>query len=64
MLIKINGKDVEVEENTSLENFLKEKNIDFKTVVVEYNLDILKDITGIMLKNEDNIEILRIVGGG
>lgn len=64
MLVKVNGKDVEAEENISLENFLKEKNIDFKTVVVEYNLDILKDITGIMLKDEDNIEILKIVGGG
>lgn len=62
--VTINGKETDIEEKTSLLDFLKKKGIDKNSVVIEYNKDIVKDIDNIEFKDGDDIEILRIVGGG
>lgn len=64
MKVTINGKETDIEEKTSLLDFLKKKGIDKNSVVIEYNKDIVKDIDDIEFKDGDDIEILRIVGGG
>lgn len=45
-------------------DFLKEKNLNPNTIVVEYNMEIIKDFENITLNENDNLEILKIVGGG
>lgn len=62
--VTINGKETDIEEKTNLLDFLKKKGIDKNLVVIEYNKDIVKDIDDIEFKDGDDIEILRIVGGG
>lgn len=64
MKIIVNGVQIDTDVGITLADFLDTKNIDIKSVVIEYNLSILKDVNGIELKENDNIEILRIVGGG
>lgn len=68
MKIKLNGKDIEIEtENKmSIVSLLVWKGIIPSTVVVEYNYqiperEIWQDIE---LKDGDNIEIIKFMGGG
>lgn len=64
--ITVNGKKEKIEKDISLLRFLQQKGIDLDTVVVEYNYEVVKkeEWDGIILKENDNLEVLRFVGGG
>jgi thiamine biosynthesis protein ThiS len=64
--VKVNGKDKEMKENVSIADFLKNNSIDPTGVTVEHNFEVInaRNITEIMLKDGDSLEVLRFVGGG
>lgn len=66
MEISVNGTVQPLEESISVSEFLEIKEIDPGTVVIEINKNILKnsDYQQTMLRNKDQVEILRFVGGG
>ena len=65
MKIFVNGKSENTEFKTVMDYILG-KQLDPKTVIVEYNLKITKRDTwdSIELQEGDNLEILNFVGGG
>ena len=66
MIIYLNGKEEEISEKISVAVFLKNKDLDFNSVVVELNQEIVEteDYSKIVIKEKDKLEILRFVGGG
>lgn len=66
MLIRVNGKEENVQEGISLIEFLTFKQVDQLSIVIEYNFNIIKNVqwSSIILKENDTLEILRFVGGG
>ena len=64
--IKINGKFLMINENLSLQAFLKQLKIPLKKVAIELNQEIIdKNKTNkIKLKKNDKIEIVHFIGGG
>lgn len=64
--IIVNGENLELDDHITLQDFLQEKDINPVMVVVEYNGQILKrqDYSNIVLKENDQLEVLRFVGGG
>ena len=66
MRLKLNGEEVLINEEMTLLEFLLLKGINPDTVVVEYNYDIVKreKWSQIILKENDNLEVVRFVGGG
>jgi sulfur carrier protein len=66
MIIMVNGKQEEISGATSLVDFLDAKGIPADGVVIELNQDILEKsvLKDIQLKENDQLEILRFVGGG
>jgi len=66
MKVRINGKPKEIETSLSVADFLQSSGIKAGEVVVQYNGDILeKGIwSQIVLKENDELEVLRFVGGG
>ena len=64
--IKLNGKNEKIKNNTSIENFLKEKGLGKDSVVVMINENIIKknNFESSYIKNGDEVEILRFVSGG
>ncbi|MCL5257537.1 MAG: sulfur carrier protein ThiS [Chloroflexi bacterium] len=65
-LIRVNGKDRELREETNLADFLSAFQVDPRRVVVELNGDILpRDSYGtVLLKPGDVLEVVHFVGGG
>lgn len=65
MKIVVNGKEESTELKT-VNDFIIYKGLNPKTVIVEYNLKIVKRDTwnSIELQDGDNLEILNFVGGG
>lgn len=66
MIIFLNNTEETVAENTSLQQFLDNKNLGYH-VLIEYNDEILEpdaDFTSIMLQPNDRINLFRIVAGG
>jgi sulfur carrier protein len=63
--ITVNGKNEDVEK-TSVTDYLKNKNININTVVVEINGLIIQknNLSNTMLNENDKIEIIRFIGGG
>ena len=64
--VKINGTVTEIEEPLSVAGLMTTRGINPSEVVVQYNGDIV-DKSGwetILLKENDELEILRFVGGG
>ena len=64
MTVTINGKQEIFDKDITLNEFLNNKGINRNTVVIEYNMEILDSDNDLTFKDGDNIEILRIVGGG
>ncbi len=66
MNISVNGISHPLKEDTSVSDFLKTRNIDTNSVIVELNKNIVKncDYQQIFFKDKDQLEILRFVGGG
>lgn len=66
MKVSLNGESIDIENHSTIDSLLLDRNIDSKSVVVEYNLSILKPLewSNTTLKENDSIEVLRFVGGG
>ena len=66
MLITVNGKQENLEIELNILEYIKTKGLNPDAVIVEYNQDILKkeQWQNFVLKENDNLEILRFVGGG
>lgn len=66
MNIILNGKKTELEKSVTLIELLESKGIEPERVIVEYNFDILMrdDWKNTVLKEDDNVEVLKFVGGG
>ena len=64
--IKLNGKKLIFEHNTSIEKLTKKLKIPLNKVAIELNKKILdkKKLNKIKLKNKDSIEIVHFIGGG
>ncbi len=65
-IIKVNGKEREIKEDTSLIDFLASFQVDPRQVVVELNGDILPrdSYGGVVIKPGDSLEVVHFVGGG
>lgn len=66
MNIKINGKPAEVPERSTVDELMQGRGIRPGEAVVQYNGEIVdkSQWTEIILKENDELEILRFVGGG
>lgn len=66
MQIIVNGKNEEVQTGISLMDYILSRRIEPEKAVVEYNFEIAgkEEWSKITLKQNDNLEILRFVGGG
>ena len=64
--IKVNGKFKNVIENYKISDLVKDLKIPLKKVAIELNQEIIdkKRINKIILKKNDNIEIVHFIGGG
>jgi len=64
--IKINGIEVEVEENLTVKDLLEEREVTGKMFVVERNLEIIpKDqYRQSIVKENDSFEVVGLFGGG
>ena len=64
--IKVNGKFKNVTENYKISNLVKDLKIPLKKVAIELNQEIMdkKNISKIILKKNDKIEIVHFIGGG
>tara|TARA_E500000331_G_scaffold34191_1_gene28512 strand:- start:644 stop:862 length:219 start_codon:yes stop_codon:yes gene_type:complete len=64
--IKVNGRKVLFGNKESVGSLIKKLNIPLNKVAIELNKKILdkKKINKIMIKNNDNIEIVHFIGGG
>ena len=64
--VAVNGKKVELEKIFSIKGYLESAGIDPKIVVVEYNFEIpdKPKWNEITLKDGDNLEIVKFIGGG
>ena len=62
----LNGKTIDLKEDISVEQLLKDYDLNPQKVVVEVNMEILDDevYSTYLLKNEDTVEVISCVGGG
>ena len=62
----LNGKNIDLSEDITIEKLLKKYDLDPKKVVVEVNMEIVDDVaySTYLLKNQDVIEVISFVGGG
>ncbi len=66
MEITVNGKTEEIGKDISIFEYLNQKGITVEHVVVELNKEIIKRDTfqTTKINTGDNVEVLRLVGGG
>lgn len=66
MKITLNGREEALSEGTTVAGLIAMKGLNPDTVIVEYNYEVVKKEawSGIVLKENDRLEILRFVGGG
>ena len=64
--MQVNGKKFEFKSNTTISNLLKELGLKEDAVVVEINLNIIEneEYRSYIIKEDDVIEVIRLVGGG
>ena len=64
--IKVNGKIKHIIENYKISDLVKDLKIPLKKVAIELNQEIMdkKNISKIVLKKNDKIEIVHFIGGG
>ncbi|VIG02610.1 thiamine biosynthesis protein ThiS [Clostridioides difficile] len=64
--MKVNGKEIEFEENLTVINLLNKYNLKSDRVVVEVNLEIIEEsnYNTYVLKDEDIVELISFIGGG
>jgi sulfur carrier protein len=66
MEIIVNGKRESIEQSMSILQYLSLKGLDPNRAVVEHNYVVVKkdDWENVILKENDQLEVLRFVGGG
>tara|TARA_B100001013_G_C24599723_1_gene438282 strand:- start:825 stop:1025 length:201 start_codon:yes stop_codon:yes gene_type:complete len=66
MLVKVNGKFIEIEENSDIENLLEKLDIPKVRVAVELNGEAVSnsELLSKILSDQDVLEIVRAIGGG
>lgn len=66
MIISLNGKKAEIKEGITLKELIDQKGLEPDRIVVEYNYRVLQqdEWEKTILKENDNLEVLRFVGGG
>ena len=64
--IKVNGKIKHITENYKISDLVNDLKIPLKKVAIELNQEIMdkKNISKIVLKKNDKIEIVHFIGGG
>lgn len=64
--MKVNGKDISLNDKKTISDLLKEFKINENRVVVELNREIIvkEDFSKINLKEDDTVEVISFVGGG
>ena len=64
--LQINGKEVELAEATPLLRYLEQLGVDPRAVAVEHNGEIIErsSFATVQLRAGDQVEIVRMVGGG
>ena len=64
--IKINGKNISIEEYLKVNSLVKKLDIPLNKVAIELNNKIIdkKKMKNITLKNKDKLEIVHFIGGG
>ena len=64
--IKVNGKKLVLDQNTSVEKLTKKLKIPLNKVAIELNKKILdkKKLKKVKLKGNDKVEIVHFIGGG
>lgn len=62
----LNGKNIELKKEVTIEEILREYSINSSRVVVEVNKEIVDkiDFARLKLKNDDLVEVISFVGGG
>ncbi len=66
MKLTVNGKENEIRSSLSIYEFLREKAINPAAVIVEHNYEVpeRERWNEIVLKEGDNLEIIKFMGGG
>jgi len=66
MLIKVNGKEEEINEEITILQYLENKGVNPENIVIQYNGEIIdgEDVDELILVANDNLEVLKFVGGG
>jgi len=64
--LRINGKTVELEKPTPLLDYLEKLGVNARSVAVEHNGEIVPrtSFTRVTFRDGDQVEIVRMVGGG
>ena len=64
--MKVNGKDISLNDKKTISDLLKALKINENRVVVELNREIIvkEDFSKINLKEDDTVEVISFVGGG
>lgn len=64
--IKVNENEVEIEENSTVQDFVEERNVQGTIFVIEKNLKVVKkhEYSTERIANGDKIEIVGFFGGG
>jgi sulfur carrier protein len=64
--LQINGKKVDLDRATPLLDYLRALGVDPRAVAVEHNGEIVERdrFDGVVLNDGDQVEIVRMVGGG
>lgn len=64
--IQVNGKPVEIRENSTIQDFIVERNVSGKMFVIEKNMKIIQkqDYETEKIDSGDKIEIVGFFGGG
>ena len=66
VILTVNGKRQELKEPTTIQAFLEARGVNLQFVAVAYNGEVVsrEDFPRITLKDGDDLEIVRPVGGG
>lgn len=66
MRVRINGEVEEIPDNSSVEDVLTARKLLRGAVVIELNGEIVKRDrwAGLRLNSDDNLELIRMIGGG
>ena len=66
MRFVLNGKEEELTEGQTITRLIADKGINPASIIVEHNYVVVKSDAwdSVILRENDNLEILRLVGGG